>query len=293
MSRVAAASIQTQSRPCARAEVERAFGVAAQVQLRMAVERNRGALEFWQQHPTWLNGKAYWIGSHSRSGKGRLREQRRQFFGTRISTQSHEPVVTPTTERAFGGLLGPISALDSRLKDKIKLGVAKDEKLAPDNGGFNIEGLAARPDDKSLLLGLRTPLLDANAVLILFENPEAVLEKKQKPVLSRLIKIDLGGRGIRSIEYSVAARAYFILAGPAGGKKGTFDLYRWPADENSTPSPIPGFTGSLQNLDTARPFQPEALVIDSTGKKLHLFSDDGDSCIKSAPTFRSVVVTLP
>jgi wobble nucleotide-excising tRNase len=35
-----------------RAEVERAFGVAAQVQLRMAVERNRGALEFWQQHCT-------------------------------------------------------------------------------------------------------------------------------------------------------------------------------------------------------------------------------------------------
>lgn len=242
---------------------------------------------------TWLNGKAYWIGSHSRSRKGRLREQRRQFFATRVSTQSNTPALSPTSEKPFGGLLEAIVALDPRLEEKIKLNVAKDEKLAPDNGGFNIEGLTARPDGKSVLLGLRSPLLNGNAVLIPLENPEAVIEKNEKPVLGRPIEIDVGGRGVRSIEYSAAAKAYFIVAGPAGGKEGTFDLYRLPEDEKPPAIPFPGFAAALQNLDASRPFQPEALVIDSTGKKLHLFSDDGDSCDKSAPAFRSVAVTLP
>jgi hypothetical protein len=36
----------------------------------------------------------------------------------------------------------------------------------------------------------------------------------------------------------------------------------------------------------------EAMVVDSTGKRIHLFSDDGDSCGESAPAFRGVSVTL-
>jgi hypothetical protein len=242
---------------------------------------------------TWLNGKAYWIASHSRSGKGRLRESRRQFFATHVSIQSDLPVVTPTSQKSFGGLLAAISALDLRLDKTIKLGVEKDKKLAPDNGGFNIEGLTARADGKSMLLGLRSPLLDGDALLIPFENPEAVLEKDEQPILRSPIRLGLNGKGIRSIEYSTAAKAYFIVAGPSGGKSGTFDLFRWPGDEKSSATPIPGFAAALQKLDTSRPFQPEALVVDSTGKKLRLFSDDGDTCDKAAPTFRSVELTIP
>ena len=52
---------------------------------------------------------------------------------------------------------------------------------------------------------------------------------------------------------------------------------------------MPGFSAALQKLDK---FQPEALVVDSTGKKIHLFSDDGDSCNNGAPAFRGVLVTL-
>ena len=51
-----------------------------------------------------------------------------------------------------------------------------DEGLAPGNKGFNIEGLTARADGKSLLLGLRNPLLgeDFNqAVLIPLRTPKA------------------------------------------------------------------------------------------------------------------------
>ena len=86
-----------------------------------------------------------------------------------------------------------------------------------------------------------------------------------------------------------AARAYFILAGPAGNDRGTFELYKWPAEESDPPTPVPGFSAALQKLDK---FQPEALVVGSTGKKIHLLSDDGDSCNIGAPAFRGVAVTL-
>jgi hypothetical protein len=242
---------------------------------------------------TWLNGKAYWIGSHSRSGKGRLRSQRWQFFATTLSVQAGKPVVTPASAKSFNGLLAAIAALDPRLEKAIRLDVDKDEGLAPDNGGFNIEGLTARADGKSVLLGLRSPLLGGEAVLIPLQDPDAVIAGTQKPHLGSPIKVDLGGRGIRSIEYSAAAGAYFIVAGPAGKGSGTFDLFRWPRDEKTPPIPVEGFAAGLQKLDPARPFRLEAMVVDATGKKLHIFSDDDDKlCDKSAPTFRSFAVTI-
>jgi Protein of unknown function (DUF3616) len=203
------------------------------------------------------------------------------------------PIVNPTSEKPSKTLLPAIYALDARLKAKIKLDKPKDEELAPDNNGFNIEGLTARADGKSLLLGLRSPLLgdmSDQAVLIPLANPEGVVERNEEAVLHEPILLDLRGRGIRSIEFSPAARAYFIIAGPAGNDSGHFELYRWPAEENAAPTPIPGFADALQKLDR---FQPEAMLIETTGKKIHLFSDDGDTCNKTAPAFRGVSVTLP
>lgn len=239
---------------------------------------------------TWFNGKAYWIGSHSRSGKGHLREQRWQFFGTSVSMESDKPTLTPTSGKPYGRLLAAIAALDPRLAEKIRLDVARDKDLAPDIGGFNIEGLTARADGKSMLIGLRSPLFGRKAVLIPFENPEAAAEKNEEPVLGPPIELDLGGRGVRSIEYSAAAKAYFIIAGPAGGQKGSFDLYRWPAEKDAAPTSVPGFAAALKKLDD---FQPEAMIINSKGNDLYLFSDDGDNCKKLGQAFRSVAVTLP
>ncbi len=234
----------------------------------------------------------YWIGSHSRSGKGRLREQRWQFFATRLSKLVDHLKITPTSAKAPDGLLAPINALDARLSKKIKLDAKRDESLAPDNGGFNIEGLTARADGRSVLIGLRSPLFDSQAVLLPLENPEAVADTGAKPVLGKPIPLDLGGRGIRSIEYSAATGMYFVLAGPTAGESGTFELFRCPASETDPPQPIKGFAAGLMKLDATRPLRPEALVADAAGRTLHLFSDDGDSCNPSNPTFRSVAIML-
>jgi uncharacterized protein DUF3616 len=238
---------------------------------------------------TWFDGKVYWIGSHSRSGKGKLREQRWQFFATDVSGSAATPAVEPMTKRAFTDLLPAIAALDDRLKAQIKLKDEEEKHLAPDKGGFNIEGLTARADGEGLLIALRSPLINGEAVLIPLKNPKGVVEENNEPKLGDPIRLHLGGRGIRSIEYSAAAKAYFIVAGPSGDANTTFDLLRWPADEKGPAVPVPGFADALKTLAK---FQPEAMVVDATGKKLRLFSDDGDDCNKGAPTFRSVTVTL-
>ena len=118
-------------------------------------EDNKAAFE----GATWLNDRAYWIGSHSRSRKGNIQHPRWQLFATRVSAVSGAPTIAPTSEQASNGLLPALSGLDPKLKAKIELDKAMDEGLAPDNKGFNIEGLTARADGKSLLLGLRSPLL--------------------------------------------------------------------------------------------------------------------------------------
>ena len=132
-------------------------------------------------------------------------------------------------------------------------------------------------------------LTEGDTVDVTVRDGKGVIEKNNDPKLDDPIRLNLGGRGIRSIEYSAAAKAYFIVAGPSGDANTTFDLLRWPADEKGPAVPVPGFAAGLQKLDK---FQPEALVVDASGKKLHLFSDDGDNCNKTAPTFRSVTVTL-
>jgi uncharacterized protein DUF3616 len=246
---------------------------------------------------TWFDGKVYWIGSHSRSGKGKLREQRWQFFATDVSGSASAPAVKPTAKRPFRDLLPAIAALDHRLKDQIKHKDEEEKHLAPDKGGFNIEGLTARADGEALLIALRSPLINGEAVLIPLENPKGVVESNKAPKLGDPINLNLGGRGIRSIEYSAAANGYFIVAGPSGDANVTFELFRWPAGERGPAVPIPGFAAALEKLnrsDPERPFQPEALVVDAAGKKLQLFSDDGDACkkLKLSPQFRSVTVTL-
>lgn len=239
---------------------------------------------------TWLNGKAYWISSHSRNWEGELKPRRWQFFSTAVSGSPGAPALTPTSAKPSHGLLPALAKLPE-LAASIRLDKDEDQTLAPDNGGFNIEGLSARADGKGLLIGLRSPLAaDGRAYVVPLENPDGVIAADDPPVLGKPTAVALGGRGIRSMDYSAAAKAYFIVAGPSTNGPEGFDLYRWPEDEKQAPEPVPGFADQLRMLPA---FTPEALVVDASGKRLHLFSDDGDICRESAPSFRSVAVTLP
>jgi hypothetical protein len=281
---------------------------------------------------TWFGGQIAWLGSHSRSGQGRLRAQRRQFFATTASGDGPGPVNLALAARLSHtdpperSLIGALTRLPV-LADAIQLGQQRDAELRPEGKGLNIEGLAARPNENSLLIGLRNPLTAKDeAILIPFLNPAAVLARGTWPELGDPIPLDLNRRdergvlierrGIRSLEYSQAAGAYFIVTGPVddnsttGGAAGNerFDVYRWSGQQGEPPVVLQGVRAALRQLGAlpegrgAR-FQPEAMLLDPTGQRLQLLSDDGGRPLREGgPTcskapdreraFRSVILDL-
>lgn len=228
----------------------------------------------------WLGGRIYWIGSHGRNSEGKARPERRVFFAT------------AARRVAEGGVILESVGVPRDLRQALsrpRLGLADafggdgtDRGLAPEEDGLNIEGLAARPDGASLLVGLRNPLRGGKAVLVTLENPAATVEGREEPRFGdEPFLLDLGGRGVRSIEYSAARSAYLIAAGPVAAPvadgRGSFDLFVWTGRREDDAVPVQGAADVLARLhDGDGHFAPEAMIVDPTGTRVLLLSDDGD-----------------
>src|SRR4051794_30106243 len=80
--------------------------------------------------------------------------------------------------------------------------------------------------------------------------------------------------GVRSLEYSVARRGYFVVAGPAGpdAERPEFELFLWDGTSDR-PEPIAGLRDRITAAGIAK-FQPEALAVDASGTRLLILSDD-------------------
>ncbi|MBL8414483.1 MAG: DUF3616 domain-containing protein [Propionivibrio sp.] len=226
--------------------------------------------------------RIYWITSHGRDGKGRARPARHRFFATEV-LPGNPPALKPLGE-PYTRLLHDME--ESAVLRPYRLGDAA--RLAAEaDGGFNIEGLAATPAG-TLLIGLRNPLSQQRALLIPLENPGEVISGRRAR-FGTPIELDLGRRGIRSIERF--GESYLIAAGPTADS-GSFALFRWSGRPGDAASPLTGIDlGELR---------PEALfAIPHTGQ-VQLLSDDGGVTIdgvkcKKLPaarqTFRSLIVT--
>jgi hypothetical protein len=235
----------------------------------------------------WLGGTVYWIGSHSRSGKkGELRPSRWQLFATQVGVADAVATITPVGE-SNASLLSAIS--DPGLVKSIRLDDKKNKELIPEAAGFNIEGLAAGQDGKSLWVGLRNPrAADGSAYVLRIENPQELGDADKKPSVSGPFPLALAGRGIRSIERAQALGLYYIVAG-ASGPGGSFDLYTWSGETGAAPQRVSGFAETLAAIEP--PFSPEAMIVAPDGKSLQLLSDDGDIC-PTPKSFRSVILKL-
>ncbi len=102
------------------------------------------------------------------------------------------------------------------------------------DGGINVEGIAWDPRHARLLLGLRSPIVDGQALVVPLK-----LRDPQGPFsLSNLqtdgaqaIRLPLGGGGIRSIEYDEARRAFRLISGAGpNGENMDFKLWEWDGE---------------------------------------------------------------
>ena len=101
----------------------------------------------------------FFITSHGRDRKGRLRKNRHQFFAVKVDTRSL--VITPVGF-SYQGLMDAIVHIDAVKKlgvyDSYQPRDKRNGRLAPKKQGVNIEGLAATAGGRSLLIGFRNPV---------------------------------------------------------------------------------------------------------------------------------------
>lgn len=207
----------------------------------------------------------YWITSHSRNKAGNPKPGRRLFFAVKIdpATLAAAPVGKPYT-KLLDDLQSDANLAPYRIEQAAALAAE-----AP--GALNIEGLAATPDGK-LLLGFRSPTREGKALVVTLNNPEQVTEGAPAS-FDAPIELDLGGLGIRSLEFWPTRDAYVIIAGPSGAS-GPFQAFFWPRAVGALPKRMEiDLTGLV----------PEALFIDPDApNEWFILSDDGDFCPKAA-----------
>jgi len=211
---------------------------------------------------TQIGDTFYWITSHSRNRKGQDKPERRRLFAIRINPGDvEEPELVG---KPYITLLEDLQR-NSRFA-KYDLGAAS-RLPAEQEGALNIEGLAATSDGK-LLIGFRNPIPDGKALVVTLNNPGDVLKDPPAPAeFGDPIELDLGGLGIRSMEFWPARNAYAILAGSFGASS-QFQIFGWSGNAGDKPVP-------MQDIDLTG-LIPEALFLD--GDELFILSDDGDVC---------------
>lgn len=102
------------------------------------------------------------------------------------------------------------------------------------DGGINVEGIAWDPRHARLLLGLRSPIVDGQALVV----PLKLRDPQGGFSLSNLqtdgtkaIRLPLGGAGIRSIEYDEQLRAFRLITGAGpNAEKLAFKLWEWDGE---------------------------------------------------------------
>lgn len=217
-----------------------------------------------------IGERIYWIASHGRNRNGKERPSRHAFFATDIvaGVGSEVPALVPVGRpyrRLARDLLRDPQLEFLELEPTLRLGqrLKKQERqaLAPRRQGFNIEGLAAGPDG-SLLIGLRNPTHDGQAIVLVLRNPDAVVLEGRSALFAAPLLLDADGLGVRSLE---ALPPYIVVAGPAAGED-RFKLGAWDGAGTSL-RPWP--------LDLPADFTPEAVFQALGSSVLWLLSDDG------------------
>lgn len=235
-----------------------------------------------------IGNRIYWIGSHGRNAAGKVEPTRQVLFATDIVPQGDMPAVKTLPSQPYRGLLAAMIASPA-LVDYNLAGASRKPPEAP--GALNIEGLASDAQGR-LLIGFRNPVPRGKALIVVLTNPAAVVEQGAAPVFDGGRLLELGNRGIRSIDW-VEDRFYIVAGAP--DDTGDFALYTWSGrDGDAATRALSVDFGTLH---------PEALFAVPGARQVQVLSDDGGvqvgshSCkSKATPaaskSFRSVTLRM-
>jgi probable HAF family extracellular repeat protein len=191
---------------------------------------------------TRWSSATYWLGSHSQAGFKNgvypTEPDRHRVFRLDIGGSTAAP--TLTWVRAYQFLRSDLCQWDIANGNPLGLAASTNVNVDPKTDtGFNLEGLTMT-NSTDAFLGFRAPLVPNGtgnklAILVLIEDFNTTFTANRAvgflvPKFKPPYLLDLGGRGIRSIEKAQGANEYIIVAGPPSSSKefpGEFAIYRW------------------------------------------------------------------
>jgi len=218
----------------------------------------------------------YFMGSHSNSSGGSLRPNRSRLFAMTITGTG--AATTLSYVGRYDTLKTDLIAWDTANghglgANALGLGAAAANGVIPEQGGYNMEGLTFLPGSTiNSMVGFRSPLKDNKAIVVVVNNLPALTSGNPSAgpaSFEALFLLDLGGRGVRSIECN--ATDCLILAG-SPGPSGDFKFYTWTIGS----APVERAT----NLNGGT-LNPEGIVevpaMLDANSQIQIISDNGDA----------------
>lgn len=104
-------------------------------------------------------------------------------------------------------------------------------ELEGEDGGLNIEGIAWDPEGKRLMLGLRSPILNGQALILpvgLRDASAPFTAANLQLENARPIPVFLEQSGIRDIQYDSRLKTFLLISGaPENVRRGIFAVWEW------------------------------------------------------------------
>ena len=207
------------------------------------------------------SGRSYWLGSMSNSSSFNLKPNRDRLIATDISGTG------ATTSIANAGWIQGLRAQLISWGDAhnynftASAAAGKDPKTID---GFNAEGMVFAPDNTTMYIGLRAPLVPVanrtNAVIAPIANFETWFNAinttssshtATSATIGAPIELDLGGRGIRDL-IVLPNGTYIIVAGSYGSASAPA-IFRWTGFAADVPVELPSFDLTGLNAESALP----------------------------------------
>lgn len=239
---------------------------------------------------TMVGDTLFVTGSHSNTKKGVDADSREIVFSVKVSGTGAQTQFD--YQGKFTGLEAALVAWDQgggsgKTPGYFGFAASSGAGIAPENtNGFSIEGMTASVDDTELWLGFRAPQTDTTtrekALIVPIENYRQLLDNvATQPTFGSAIELNLGGRGIRSIDKAKDGSGYLIIAGPSGVATPEvthdFRLYTWDGKLTSQPVELDNSLDALLQV-TGGSF--ESIVSPASikpGTQIQLLQDNGDT----------------
>lgn len=175
----------------------------------------------------------YWLGSHSNAKDGSLESSRYRIFRTTVSGSGAKTALS--ADGLYAGLRTDLVSWDTANGNALGFAAGAQKGVGPNElGGFDLEGAEFSPDEKSLYLGMRSPVSPAavggKAVIVPVTNIDAIIDGTENHAsFADAILLDLGGDSIRELRRN-DRNEYLILSAKAGGDSDASSQHLWAWD---------------------------------------------------------------